>query len=170
MAGLGSCKWHMHWTEQQTGESRTARCGQRTQAGVELQVYEASPLISINTYWTVTGWNTPHLKDHTYIPDAGVSLKHGKSQLVCLPQAMQLALYKQTNTSGGVIKGTAGMNLGSATAWQQIQGRLEDHTKWVLNKVHSPPVGLRCPIRSPFFVRVKITNTHTTHMCIDSYK
>lgn len=109
------------------------------------------------------------MEDYTCITDAGVSLKHGKSQLFCLPQAMQLALNKQTETCGGVIKGTAGTDLGSATAWQQIQGRLEDHKNGVLNKVPSPPIALRCPTLAPLAARVKI-NVHTIYMPRDSYE
>lgn len=157
------------------GEPKTARQGHWTQTGVELQVnsYLMSPgpsaLLSIIAYWTVSNRDTPHLEDHACIPDAGVNLKCGKSQLLCLPQAMQSALNKQTKTCGSVIKGTAGMNLGSVTAWQQIQGRLEDHMKGVLDKVHSPPIALRCPIVAPLAARVKI-NVHTIYMPIDSYK
>lgn len=82
---------------------------------------------------------------------------------------MKSALNKQTKTCGGVIKGTAGMNLGSATAWQQVQGRLKDHMKGVLDKVHSPHVALRWPILAPLTARVKI-NVHTIYIPIDSYE
>ena len=61
------------------------------------------------------------------------------------------------------------MNLGSATAWQQIQGRLEDHMKGVLDKVHSPPVALRCPVLAPLAARVKM-NMHAIYVPIDSYR
>lgn len=143
--------------------------------GGELQVNtymrwpRPSPLLSINAHWTDTNWDTPPLEDISCIPDAGVSLKCGKSQLLCLLQAMKSALNKQTKTCGGVIKGTAGMNLGSATAWQQVQGRLKDHMKGVLDKVHSPRVALRWPILAPLTARVKI-NVHTIYIPIDRYE
>lgn len=109
-AGLGSCKWCMYWTEQWVGELRAARQGHWTQTGVELQVNtymrwpRPNPLLSINAYWTVTNRDTPHLEDITCIPDAGVSLKCGKSQLFCLPQAMQSALNEQTKYVGVWLK------------------------------------------------------------------
>lgn len=85
------------------------------------------------------------------------------------PRPCSWHLINKQKTCGGVIKGTAGMNLGSATAWQQTQGRLEDHMKGVLDKVYSPPTALRCPILAPLAARVKI-NVRTIYMPIESYK